>query len=333
MRLCALASHIPADRIETEAIVRAGGGSPAEARVFQRLFGIDHVAVLPADRKLVDQLALVLDRLATATSDGLPDVLVSVGGLPLQFPAMRAALRHLLDAHPLMSAIGRQYEVDQTNCSGLFWALDLARTLLEAGRALRVLVLAGDSHLGQPLSDRYVPGCTLMGDAFCGLILDAAPGGLQLSQIALNTHPEFSFGRLGNVAQMGQFFAAHCRIVRQALDQAGFDWAGREPLLPHNVNSLAWQMFCRETGVAESRVALGLLPDIGHCYTSDPFLLLDRHLGSDNRLAEGATLISVGMGGFAGACRVTPPGRALSNSPADIHSTTGAEPCTQLLRC
>lgn len=214
--------------------------------------------------------------------------------------------------YSLLSEIERQYEIDQTNCTGLFWALDFARILLEAGIARSVAVLAGDSHAGLSLADRYVPGCTLMGDAFCGLILDLAPNGVQIGEVVLHSYPEFSFGYNGEPQQMGAFFAAHGQIVRKALEGLGFDWEGRGAILPHNVNRLAWHTFSRETGIPVDRIRLDLLPDVGHCYTSDPFLLLDADIRNRANARRDAatgcgnevTLVSVGMGGFVAACRL-----------------------------
>jgi 3-oxoacyl-[acyl-carrier-protein] synthase-3 len=103
---------------------------------------------------------------------------------------------------------------------------------------------------------------------------------------------------------MSAFFSGHSTMVKQALDEAGFDWLGLAPLLPHNVNRLAWQQLCREHGLEYGRVDLSLLPDVGHCYTSDPFLLLCELLRSSETGADAATLVSVGMGGFVGACTI-----------------------------
>lgn len=320
MRLVQLASHIPPARIGAEEIIRAAGGSPAEARVFERMFGLEQVAAVPEGETLAQQFDHVLGALAAQHSGALPDALIYVHGQPLQYAAGQSPVAALCASQPLLAGITRRYEVDQYNCGGLFWALDLARTLLRTKLARAVLVLGGDSHIGLPLGDRYVPGCTLMGDAFCCLILDQAPGGVRVGEVALCTHPRFARGRAGTTAEMGDFFAAHGGIVRQSLSRIGFDWDSTSPLLPHNVNRLAWQMFCRETGLAPERLRLSLLPEIGHCYTSDPFLLLKRELPA---LGAGQTcaILSIGMGGYAGAAPI-------SRSPQDARPDRTASSAT-----
>jgi 3-oxoacyl-[acyl-carrier-protein] synthase-3 len=306
MRLASLSTHIPKGRVATADIVRLATGSTAEARVFERMFGLSSVAVADPTKSLRDHFRPVIEQLCTGHDGTPPDALICVRGLPLHLPQSRLSLAELRDTHPFLADVRHCYEIDQNNCSGLFWALDLARVLMETGVARCVAVLAGDCHAGLTLADRYLPGCTLMGDAFCGLVLDDQPGGLRVGSPVLHSHPEFSFGYAGNVAQMGAFFAAHNRIVRGVLDELGFGWDDTALLLPHNVNRLAWQVFAQETRLRADRIHLGLLPEIGHCYTCDPFLLLQAELRTPQRRSpdDPMTLLSVGMGGFAGGCQI-----------------------------
>ncbi|MEE2809344.1 MAG: hypothetical protein VX412_01035 [Pseudomonadota bacterium] len=331
MRLASLVSHIPAARLSAEDIIRAAGGSPAEARVFERMFGLDHVAAVPEGETLSQQFDQVLQKLTASHTGPRPDALIYVHGQPLQYAAGQSPVQVLCANQPVLAEITRRYEVDQYNCGGLFWALDLARTLLNAGLARAVAVLGGDSHIGLPLGDRYVPGCTLMGDAFCGMILDQMPGGLQVGDVAMCTHPRFARGRAGTATEMGDFFAAHGGIVSQSLARIGFDWQGDCALLPHNVNRLAWQMFCRETGLPQSRLRLGLLPDIGHCYTSDPFLLLEQERPALSA-GQSCAILSIGMGGYAGACMITQTATASSTAQSKPAPTVKEHhPCSQLI--
>lgn len=305
MRLSALETHIPDERIATEDIITAAGGGLAEARVFRRMFSMDHVSAAPEVETLDDQFWRITTPLAAAHDGALPDALIYVRGQPLQYATGQSPAARMAAQHPFLKSVRRQYEIDQHNCSGLFWALDLAQTLLDTSLAETVIILGGDSHLGLPVGDRYVPGCTLMGDAFCGMIVDGSSQDHQISSITLRTHPEFSPGRAGTIAEMSTFFAAHVRIVKEALNAAGFDWEGNMPLLTHNVNRLAWHDFCRTTGVAPERIRLSLLPDIGHCYICDPFLLLADELTENPAQSRDAMLVSVGMGGYVGACKVS----------------------------
>ncbi|MBT9386237.1 hypothetical protein KM176_20370 [Pseudooceanicola sp. CBS1P-1] len=324
MRLSALASHVPAGRLSCEEIIADAGGSRAEARVFRRLFGIDQVAALTETESLDAGFLQVLDLLEARAPGLRPEVLILSHGQPLLFAPGSAPARRLAALHPLLSGVRRCHEVDQHNCSGLFWALDLAQVILKAGLAGSVLLLGGDGHPGLRPGARYVPGCTLMGDAFCGMIVTRDGDGPQISPPVLRTHPEFSAGRAGSSREMGVFFAAHGGIVAGALAAAGFDPDGPGRLLPHNVNRLAWQGYCSDHGLDPARVDLGLLPDIGHCYVCDPFLLLDRLPVAARSAPAPLTLLSVGMGGYVGACRLgsaralaTPPKRSTVPVPSE----------------
>ncbi|MEP4199233.1 MAG: 3-oxoacyl-[acyl-carrier-protein] synthase III C-terminal domain-containing protein [Aliishimia sp.] len=320
MRLSTLAVHIPTARISTEDIVLAASGSLAQARVFQRMFGIDHVAAIPSGETLEQQFVEILSQLQTDHTGALPDTLLYVRGKPLQYAQGCSPIETLSGTHPFLRDVTRQYEVDQYNCAGLFWALDLAETLLVSGQSRRVVLLAGDGHEGFSPAARYVPGCTLMGDAFCGLIVDLEPKGIQLASMTLRTHPKFPQGRSGTVAEMGAFFNAHSDFITEVLQAAGFDWQGQQTLLPHNVNQLAWQDFYRQSGVSPERVRLSLLPDIGHCYVCDPFLLLAEELKTGRISENPAMLISVGMGGYVGACKVFPAGALHPNVRNTSHT-------------
>jgi 3-oxoacyl-[acyl-carrier-protein] synthase-3 len=204
----------------------------------------------------------------------------------------------------LLGSVRLFYEVDQHNCAGLFWALQMARQMLDAGLADCIAIVAGDCLADFCLSRRYVPGCTLIGDAFAALVVDAGEGGVQIGEMALSHRPEFAFGLYGSEAEMRGFNQAHDQMVKGALDTVGFHWDSNEKLLPHNVNKLIWLPFCRRQRIDLDRVQLRLLPDIGHCYTTDPLLLLDDLLNGANLEGDAVTLLSVGLGAYTGACRV-----------------------------
>jgi 3-oxoacyl-[acyl-carrier-protein] synthase-3 len=303
MRLAAIAADIPADRIDAEDIVRAAGGTIAEARVFKQLFGIEQVSASAGDASVVGKFELILDRLAAEHFGDKPDAIIYVHGLPLQYRRGASPVTELA-THPILAKVLLRYEVDQYNCSGMFWALEMADNLLRSRTAKAVAILAGDGHANLSLAERYVPGCTLMGEAYCGLVVDGEAGGWQFQPMALHVKPEFHIGRAGTPQQMSQFFSAHNAMVRAVLEQTGFDWSGSTPLLPHNVNKLVWRQFSRDYALELERVDLSLLPNIGHCYTTDAFLLLSALLHDAGADHDAATLVSVGMGGFVGACEL-----------------------------
>ena len=127
------------------------------------------------------------------------------------------------------------------------------------------------------------------------------PGGTQIENICLNTRSEFYFGRFGTAEQSAAFNLAHGDMVDQILAAVGFDHAGTAPILPHNVNRISWSHYAKQRGLDKDRIWLDLLPDIGHCYTVDAALMLDRFAASDE---QSAAMLSVGQGGFLGGCMI-----------------------------
>jgi 3-oxoacyl-[acyl-carrier-protein] synthase-3 len=305
MRLTALACHIPERRIDAEAIITAAGGRQADARVFTKLFGIERVAASEPGEPVAERFAPVLHSLARLPLTSPIDTLIYVHGLPTPYSPGRSPLTELLRTHQrLLASVRLLYELDQHNCAGLFWALEMARQLLLAQLAQCVAILAGDCLADVPLSRRYVPGCTLIGDAFAALLLDAGPGDIQIGTISLSHRPEFASGLYGSESEIRRFNQAHDQMVTDALDVVGFRWHGDEILLPHNVNKLIWVPFCRRHQIDPRRLHLHLVRDTGHCFTTDPFLLLHRLISDSTPGVDAVSLLSVGLGAYTGVCRV-----------------------------
>ena len=303
MRLAALAVEVPPARIAVADCAAAAGASAGEGKAFSRLFGIERVAAVePAGSHPFEA---ILDRLAERHDGSRPDALLHVHGSPVQHAPGASPAARLLARHPFLAAVSQAAELDQQNCSTLFWALAAASGLLASGAARTVAILAGDDHAAMPLAERYAPGCTALGDAHAGLVLDARPGGVRLGDVVLRTRTEFHPGRFGTPEEVAAFNGAHTELVAEILGALGPGPAGEaEPILAHNINRLCWSKFCRDTGTDPARIRLGLLPDVGHCWTLDAALLLKWLLAEPDRPAS-AAMLSVGQGGFLGGARVT----------------------------
>lgn len=297
MRLAAIATHIPDARQTVADCVVAAGGTVSEAKAFGRLFGIDTVAVTPTNQTVQDIFGALIAQVA---GTDLPDTVIYVHGNPVQPGAGGAVLAHV---RAMFAGVERSYEMDQQNCSTLFWALEAARLLLEAGTARHVLILAGDCMNGLAAGERYAPGCTAIGDGYLALMVDAQPGGVRLSAPFLATRAVHYSGRFGSTNEVQAFNAGHSLFVCEILEGLGTGIASEgPPLLGHNVNRLSWAKFAKDTGLNRDRIRLDLLPAVGHCYTVDAFLMLPQLLA--DRQAEG-DLLSVGQGGFLAGCKVT----------------------------
>ncbi|ACS83920.1 3-oxoacyl-ACP synthase [Musicola paradisiaca] len=304
MRLTHFVNWIPENRISAAEIITQSGASPSEARVFSQLFGFRQVAALDGKTSVEQVLFHLLDRLQQeAPQPALPaDTLIYVHGMPVQHPdapGWSARLR----AHPFITPDAACYELDQQNCATLFWAFDLARRLLAARQARRIAIVAGDTLSTFPPEERYVAGCTLVGDAFSALLLEEADEGLQIGPIFLAQRPEFHAGIHDGEQAKKDFYQAHDELVSAALLGAGVTPHEQPMLLPHNVNRISWLNYSRRHHYPMESIALGLMPDIGHCYTTDSLLLLQMALPA---VLAGTphVMLSVGLGAWIGSCRL-----------------------------
>lgn len=286
MRINRLLCHVPSRRLPAADILAAAGESRAQARIFGKLFGFESAAAYASPAEVETAWLELFGQIGAAAA---PDAVIEVRGLPL--PAS-------LPEHPALAG-ARRFRIDQFNCAGLFWGLDLAERLLRQGRARRVLLLAGEDSSALPPAHRYWAGCTLIGDACAALLLDAEPGGARLERPRLARRNQHHQGLYGAPEETQAFYQAHDDMVDALLAQIGFD-AERDALLPHNINQLSWVQYSRRRGLALERIRRDLLPAVGHCYAADPLLLLRRWL--DEGEGEAAALLSIGLGAYSGAC-------------------------------
>lgn len=306
MRLTGIVSEIPAERIDALEVIQAAGGSRSEARVFSKLFGIEQIAVLPHPQHLLPAFMRLLDALALRPDDMPIDTLVYVHALPVQPTADVGIAAALAARHPALGAVSRRYEISQHNCGGGFWGLQAIHRLFTARLAQRALLIVGDSLSAFPPGERYIPGCTILGDAFVAMLLDNRDDGMQLTSPWLEHRAEFWPGLFSESPQKNSFYQAHNEMIANALAGSGFSLASHTQLLPHNINRLTWLNYTRLYPEFTGRIDLGLLPDAGHCCAADPFLLLSRRLADARPLSAPLGLLSVGAGAFAGACSLLP---------------------------
>lgn len=315
MRLEALATHIPAGRLEVDAIIRDAGGDARESASFRGLFGMEAVAMDDDADGIVDHLDHLLGRLGPAIPAPQPDLFVYVHAQPARRDGGLPTVAALRARHPLLARLRHALEVDQHNCAGVLFALHSIERLFAAGFARSALIFAGDRFTDWRAGDRYVPGCTVLGDAFALMLVSDRPGGeLRFGPVATRCEPQFSAGLDADAEAMRAFHRDHLDLIDRTLAPTGFAAAGETILFPHNINGLCWRLYARRTGLPEARVRTELVAGIGHCCTTDPLLLLDRHLRAApaGRPFDGC-LMSIGMGGFAGAVRLS---QAAAPAPA-----------------
>lgn len=301
MRLDRLFARVPEGRIATKAVIAQAGGGADEIATFVKLFGMEAAATADPGRSVRDHLVEVLDGLGPLDPDDRPDALFHVHAQPIPARDRLPGLDALRRAHPSLSAVRFAFEMDQYNCAGVFWALAAARRMLSQRLIGRALIFAGDNLSQWPARLRYVPGCTLLGDAFAALLVSGEEGGLRIGAVAARQDTCFPSGVDADAEELRAFNAAHLGLVEAALAEVAHVPGSR--LLPHQINGLCWRLFCRRNRIEEATVSTALVREIGHCCTTDALVLLADELARAPAPAD-RTLLSVGMGGFVGACTV-----------------------------
>jgi 3-oxoacyl-[acyl-carrier-protein] synthase-3 len=304
MNVVSLKTFVPETHISLESVVEARGGPPSEAKTFRQLFGLTGVFSLAGEESAQTCFQDLIRQACLSLNDDIHiDAIILVQGLPARSPrqdvnldAIRASSRFISDQAVL-------FTINQHNCATLFWGLKLADRLLHSGDVKRVALLAGDTLADFALAERYVPGCTLIGDAFACLILEAGPGACQISDIHCYHRPEFWPGLDGSQEDTKRFYRAHDELISLVLDHYPTGLREQAWLLPHNINKLAWQTWRRYPMNARQRVATDLTGLTGHCYTTDPLLLLETYAPAIT--GRPAIMLSIGLGGWVGSARIT----------------------------
>ena len=306
MHINTLATWVPSARLNAEEIITQTGYSPREANTFCQLFGFRRIAALEATVSLYGVFYQLLSRLMQQSSGpDLPiDALIYVHGMPESSCEHPAWLTQLKQRHPFVSAEAHCLELDQQHCATLFWALAHAHRLLEEQRAKRVAIIAGDTLSPLGASRRYVPGYTLIGDAFAALLLEHEGAGLRLGKPFLGQRLEFYDGLNSGREAKTAFYRAHDGMVAEALAGAQAGDPDSLSLLPHNINRISWRRYARRRQLPCAAISLGLLPDIGHCCTVDPLLLLPAAIPAI-RAGQPHVMLSVGLGAAYGSCSVS----------------------------
>ncbi|MBY8946714.1 MULTISPECIES: 3-oxoacyl-ACP synthase [unclassified Pseudomonas] len=314
MNIAALATYIPPARVSIDQVIAHRGGNPAEARTFGQLFGLRQASTLANEESAEGCFQALLQQLAASLDDGEQiDAVILIQGLPAGSWRQSVNLAALRQQSNVIAADAPLLYLNQQNCATVFWGLRLAERLLAGGKHRCIALLVGDTLADFDLAERYVPGCTMIGDAFAAALLKPGGGQRQVSGIQCFYHPGFWQGLDGSREDIKRFYQSHNDLVAHALATYPQDLRKRAWLLPHNINRLSWQTWLRHPDNHHQAVATDLISDCGHCFSADPLLLLERYAPQDT--GRPALLLSVGLGGWVGCAAVTSDA-----SPEPVHA-------------
>lgn len=299
MNIESISYYLPLQRISTKSVFADCGQSSNDARIFAKLFGIEQIAVA-SPKSYLRSVGFMVSKLKFKNRP--PDTLVFAHGFRVSVCTSRI-LSTIRAICPELNEIQHVYEIDSYNCVGVFRALQIARDLINHKKSSAVLIVAGDDLPDYPIRKRLIRGSTIMADGLVALIVDNEETGVTVRDCYVSGSKEY-LGDMLDPERLRRLYSNHAELVTSALNSVGFAWDSDERIIPHNINTLAWQTFSRSCNFDMARIRLDLLPNIGHCCTVDPFIILGMILGNRTTSYRSATLLSVGIYGQIGACRV-----------------------------
>lgn len=317
MGITGVGSCLPERVLSSEALrqrIAAATGLPLPARLFERATGI-------LTRRVVG-----------------PDEYASTLAVPAARTALDRAGLHLLDidllifasasrdvvepatAHIVQTALGsRAHALDITNaCNSFVNGIDIARTMILAGRAHRALVVTGETPSRavrhEPDGpDQFRDGFAgyTFGDAGAAVVLEPVPTG-GILDVDTETHSEhWSVGGIfggGSRHPRGDehtYFHGDGHELREVFEKVGtsvldrmrhrtgLEWTDFRHVFVHQVTMPYLERFTEITGVPRDRLVV-TVPEAGNVASATLGLQLDRvHDG----LRPGDRLLFVGLGG------------------------------------
>ena len=304
LRVRAIASHVPARRLNVEQDHERLGISPEAAKVFSRIYGMPSCAFSDETQSalLLHPCRTVLQ--AVPESQAQVAVLIhahtgAISGTWGDSPTIHLARELGLRRASVMGTCSNK-------CVAVFSALALAECWLAACPSELALIVVGERADTREL--RVARNVAVVGDASAAALVAMSGGGPVMLAHVVQTYPGYAEGiwlptRSPRYRDLeAQFHARLAKVMGDALDQAGMTFEQVDHVIPHNVNLLMWCRLARLIGVAPERILLDNVSKVGHCLGADMFINFES-LRRTRVLTDGSTclMVSAGEGGVFGA--------------------------------
>ncbi|WP_328726789.1 3-oxoacyl-ACP synthase III family protein [Streptomyces sp. NBC_00259] len=223
-------------------------------------------------------------------------------------------------AHMVQAELGtRAHALDVTNaCNSFVNGIDLARTMIQAGRARRALVVTGETP---SRAVRRAPAdFAAFRDGFAGYTFGDAGAAVVLEEVTHggivdvdtetrsehwdvggipgggSRHPrgdEHTYFRGDGHELRGVFEKTGTSVVERTLDRAGLGWDDFARVLVHQVTVPYLERFAELTGVPQEKLVV-TVPELGNVASASIGVQLHRVFGE---LVPGDRVLFVGLGG------------------------------------
>ncbi|MEV7547529.1 ketoacyl-ACP synthase III [Streptomyces sp. NPDC089915] len=223
-------------------------------------------------------------------------------------------------AHIVQAGLGsRAHAVDVTNaCNSFVNGIDLARSMILAGRARRALVVTGETPSRAVRKDpadlaefRAAFAGYTFGDAGAAVVLEAVERGgiLHVDCETRSEHWEvggipgggsrhprgdaYTYFQGDGHELRGVFEKTGTAVIERTLHRTGMDWDGFAKVLVHQVTVPYLERFAELTGVPADKLVV-TVPELGNVASAGIGVQLDRIFGE---LEPGERVLFVGLGG------------------------------------
>jgi 3-oxoacyl-[acyl-carrier-protein] synthase-3 len=315
--ITAVASSLPERSVTTADLqerIAVASGLPLPAGMFAQATGIERRRVA-ADDEYASDLAIRAARRVLADAELDPfDVDL------LLFASASRDMAEPATAHVVRAALGgRAYALDVTNaCNSFLNGIDLARSMILAGRSRRALVVTGETPTramrpqldGLAQARRSFAGYTF-GDAGAAVLVEPVESG-GIVDVDGETHSEhwqvggvFGGGSRHPRGDEHTYFAGDGHKLRRVFEKIGLSllervnhrlaltWDDYARVLVHQVTMPYLQRFVEVTGVPVDKLEV-TVPELGNLASATLGVQLDRIRPG---LHRGDRVMLVGLGG------------------------------------
>ncbi|MEV6595898.1 3-oxoacyl-[acyl-carrier-protein] synthase III C-terminal domain-containing protein [Actinoplanes sp. NPDC051346] len=315
--ITAVASALPEREVTTADLqerVAAASGLPLRAGMFARATGIDRRRVA-ADDEYASDLAVRAGRRVLARA--------GLDALDVDLLLFASATRDMVEpatAHVVQAALGsRAHALDVTNaCNSFLNGIDLARSMIMAGRARRALVVTGEtpSRAMRPRLDGLAQARTAMagytfGDAGAAVLVEPVETG-GIVDVDSETHSEhwpvggiFGGGSRHPRGDEHTYFTGDGRRLRGIFEKigigllervayrTGLGWDDYAKVLVHQVTVPYLRRFIEVAGVPADKLEV-TVAELGNLASATLGVQLAR---VRDQLRPGDRVLLVGLGG------------------------------------
>jgi len=297
-------AYVPSKRVHIADLRDRLGLDSHQVRIYNRMFGLSTIAVaedMDLPRLLEQSLMRLMD------DDSIrPDrikYVIHCRTTPFVMPHHHDILTVLKQKYGLGHAIS--FSITNQNCATGIAAIELAgRLLADEDEDAEAVILSGELAFHPAV--QIIPNNAIFGDASASILVGkkgARNRAIAFRSKILGQYGSGVFEDSDLMKRFGQdYIPALVSTVHEALESAGITPEQLSLILVHNVNLLSWNMFSQASGIPVEKIYLDNVSEIGHCFTSDPFINYTSAL-KNNRIRPGDYIMfaAVGMGAIFSA--------------------------------